>query len=553
MLDSLRPGTRPLLAALLILIALCGAPARRPAHAQEVEPAAAGQAALSDALAARLAHGESASFLVVLADQPQPAQMVAAAGVDSTPTQARTAVLYRELTAHAAATQAPLRAWLDAQGVPYRPYYIVNMIEVTGDAALAEALLARPDVARLVANLPVQGVLGSRVYAYLARLPRSWAAGPPVATPVEMPWGLPATGAPEVWVMGITGQGIVIGNADTGVDWTHPALQAHYRGWDATNGTADHAYNWFDAFGADATRAGVCPDDAATDPQIPCDVNGHGTHTVGTLLGDATHDPAAQSVIGMAPGAEWIGCRNMTTSAFPVGTPASYAACFEFFLAPYPQGGDPATDGRPELAPHIISNSWGCPPEEGCDEPDMLRQVVETARAAGQFVVASAGNKGPSCSSVVDPIGIYDASFTVGATVPSGDLAVFSSRGPVTIDGSNRVKPDLTAPGQGILSSMPGGSYGFNSGTSMAAPHVAGAVALLWSADPSLVGDIERTEEILRLSAEPVPSDECTPGGAQVPNAAYGHGRLDAAAAVAYVGPPALRLFFPFAAHTLSE
>jgi subtilisin family serine protease len=213
-----------------------------------------------------------------------------------------------------------------------------------------------------------------------------------------------------------------------------------------------------------------------------------------------------------------------------VGTPASYTACFEFFLAPYPQGGDPLVEGRPELAPHVINNSWGCPPSEGCDL-DSLRQVVETMRAAGIFVVASAGNAGPGCSSVDTPIGMHDAVTSVGAYDSDGRIAGFSSRGPVTADGSGRLKPDLSAPGVGVRSaamqnSQPSVDVYLN-GTSMAAPHVAGAVALLWSLAPQLIGQVEATELLLLSSAEPVVEAGCT-GVAQSPNPVYGHGRLDA-------------------------
>jgi subtilisin family serine protease len=233
---------------------------------------------------------------------------------------------------------------------------------------------------------------------------------------------------------------------------------------------------------------------------------------------------------GVAPGAQWMGCRNMRSG---VGTPETYTTCFEFFLAPYPPGGDPFTDGRPELAPHIINNSWGCPPSEGCNK-DSLRQVVETVRAAGIMVVASAGNNGASgCSSVVDPIAIYDATFSVGAHDSGGNIASFSSKGPVTVDGSGRLKPDLTAPGVGVLSTYRFGGTTTLSGTSMAAPHVAGAVALLWSAAPYLVGEIDLTEQVLLKSAISASSMVCSDGAEMVsPNPAFGYGRLDVAAAV---------------------
>jgi subtilisin family serine protease len=223
-----------------------------------------------------------------------------------------------------------------------------------------------------------------------------------------------------------------------------------------------------------------------------------------------------------------------------VGTPGSYITCFEWLLAPYPQGGDPFTDGNPQLAADVINNSWGCPPSEGCDA-ESLRQIVDTMRAAGILVVASAGNEGGGglgasvCSSVQNPIAIYDSVLSVGAHGQNGQIAYFSSRGPVIVDGSGRRKPDIAAPGVAVFSTKPTarGRYGFESGTSMASPHVAGAVALLWSALPELKGDIDRTEELLLRAATPVLDNNCDPDGPpQAPNNVYGAGRLDVLAAI---------------------
>ncbi|MBU0703462.1 MAG: S8 family serine peptidase, partial [Chloroflexi bacterium] len=182
---------------------------------------------------------------------------------------------------------------------------------------------------------------------------------------------------------------------------------------------------------------------------------------------------------------------------------------------------------------HVINNSWTCPPEEGCDW-DALQSVVENVRAAGIVVVASAGNDGSSCSTVQDPPAIYAAAFSVGATDSSDNIAGFSSRGPVTRDGSNRPKPDVSAPGVSVRSSVPGGGYGWKSGTSMAGPHVAGTVALLLSAAPRLIGDVGTTEWIIEQTARPrTTTQTCgddNPG--DVPNNVYGWGIVDALAAV---------------------
>ena len=478
--------------------------------------------------------------------------------------QAKAALLYRELTAIAQRTQAPLRAWLTDQGIPYNAFYLVNMIEVKGDAQLVDALRRRPEVQRLIANPAIdQG---------LHRLPQAPAftilgAKEAQATPAR-PYGLDYTQAPEVWALGYRGQGIVVASQDTGVEWDHPALKAAYRGVITSTVTVTsteiylpliqqsasvlagnhqtsnvmagnitttiitsvtHPYNWYDAWGIEG-RPARCVKEA----QVPCDDDGHGTHTVGTMLGDATVN--GDTVLGMAPNAKWIGCRNMLDG---VGTPSSYTTCFEFFMAPYPQGGNAMTDGRPELAPHIINNSWGCPPAEGCDA-DTLRQVVETVREAGLMVVASAGNGGSGCSTVDDPIAIYDAAFSVGAHSSSGAIASFSSRGAVTVDGSGRMKPDISAPGVAVRSTWVNGAFNTIQGTSMASPHVAGAIALLWSAIPELMGNIDLTEQVLIKSATPVPFNQCGEGSTAVsPNNTYGYGRLNILAAVQLAQQPA--------------
>ncbi len=179
------------------------------------------------------------------------------------------------------------------------------------------------------------------------------------------------------------------------------------------------------------------------------------------------------------------------------------------------------------MAPDVINNSWGCPPSEGCSAT-ALQTVVENTRAAGIVVVVSAGNSGAAgCASVSDPPAIYDASFSVGATSISDAIANLSSRGPVTVDGSNRLKPDVAAPGINVRSSFRNGTYGPASGTSMAGPHVAGLVALLLAAAPGLAGDVDQIEECLRQAAVPSWNTQTCGGipSGDVPNNVYGHGR----------------------------
>jgi subtilisin family serine protease len=179
----------------------------------------------------------------------------------------------------------------------------------------------------------------------------------------------------------------------------------------------------------------------------------------------------------------------------------------QFMLAPFPPAGDPWLDGDPSLAADVLNNSWGCPTDfEGC-APEVFRSAAEALTAAGIFVVVSAGNEGPECSTIAAPPAIYEEVVSVGAVDASGDVGDFSSAGPVVVDGSGRIKPDLLAPGVDVLSAWPGGGYATLSGTSMAGPHVVGVVALLWSANPLLRGDIERTRAILQETAQPFRGD----------------------------------------------
>jgi subtilisin family serine protease len=399
---------------------------------------------------------------------------------------------------------------LDARGVSFRSYWAANLLIVTADRRLVELLAARGDVARVDSNRPVRGI-EDPVVASLRAAPES---------PAVAEWGVQNVNAPAVWAMGFTGQGMVIAGQDTGIRWTHLALKNHYRGWNGA--TADHNYNWHDAI---HSGGGSCGANSPT----PCDDDGHGTHTIGTASGD---DGAANQ-IGVAPGAKWIGCRNMDQGN---GTPATYTECFQFLIAPTDSNGQ---NPNPALRPHVVNNSWTCPASEGCTTRAELETVVDNTEAAGIFVVASAGNSGPGCSTVSDPPAIYGAAFSVGAIDINNTLASFSSRGPSTYSTPDLLKPEISAPGVTVRSagSASDVSYASLSGTSMAGPHVVGAVALLWSARPQLVRDIAATKTLLENTANPgvTVSPPQTCGGTPsttVPNNSFGHGRVDVLAAV---------------------
>lgn len=444
-------------------------------------------------------NGKQAEFLVVLADQ---ADLSGAALLPTKNEKGR--FVYNALWNKAQDTQKAVMSWLVAGKLEHRSYYLVNMIWVRGNLDVALALAARDEVARIEGNPEIHNNIEEATIGDQA-----------TQQPDAIEPGITNTRAPEVWALGFNGQGVVVAGADTGYRWTHNALKPHYRGWNGT--TANHDFNWHDSIHAGGGSCGA-------DSLQPCDDHGHGSHTMGTTVGD----DGAGNQVGMAPGAKWIGCRNMDQGN---GTPATYIECMEFFVAPYPIGGTPA-QGDPTKAPHVTTNSWGCPPSEGCS-PASLQQAVEAQRAAGIMMVVAAGNAGSSCSSVVDPPGTYDANYSVGAFSSSTNLiASFSSRGPVTIDGSNRLKPDISAPGVSVRSSLRTSdtAYTSMSGTSMATPHVAGAVALLWSAQPALRGNVAFAEQILNNAAVHVSDTTCSVSA--VPNNTYGFGRLDIKAAV---------------------
>ena len=433
------------------------------------------------------ANGNSTEALVVLSRQ---ADLAPAAKLPGKLAKGRFVV--NRLREIADRTQKPIIAMLEQRGIPYQPFWIANMIKITGNAALMEELAARSDVKQIDANPYVRTGLPSAV-------------GASSNQPQGIEWNVNRVKAPKVWALGYKGQGMVVAGADTGVQWDHPALKGHYRGWNGTK--ADHNYNWHDA----------TPDNSPT----PLDPFGHGTFTVSQMVGD----DGAGNQIGVAPGAQWIACRNMDAGGN--GSPSRYTECFQFLIAPYPIGGNPS-QGDPTKAPDSINNSWTCPPSEGCST-NTLKSIVDAVRAAGIYPVMAASNYGPGCSTIQEPPAIYASSIDVAALDSLNVAASFSSRGPVTADGSNRRKPDLSAPGVNIRGAVPGNGYQSGwSGTSMAAPHVAGGLAIVWQAKPSLIGNIDATEKLMTRTARHLKTTETCGGTAGlVPNNTYGYGLLN--------------------------
>jgi subtilisin family serine protease len=374
----------------------------------------------------------------------------------------RRAAVYSSLVNQATNSQMEIRKVLDKYHLGYTPYYLVNAIEVEGGNLVKIILNGNTNIDRILDSpqlrpLPQPVVIGE---------------GETKTLPDSIQWNLKMIRADEVLnQLKISGEGIVIGQTDSGVDGRHPELTKSYRG----NNSSDD-FNWLDPW---------------NNSTFPVDNQGHGTQTLGLIVGEN---------IGIAPDAQWIGCVNLARN---LGNPARYLDCMQFMLAPFPQGGDPFKDGNPSKGAMIVNNSWGCPTVEGCDA-EVYVNAMRSLAAAGVFMSAAAGNTGNyGCASVTDPIAIYADVFTAGSVNEFGNISDFSSIGPVLVDGSNRQKPDLLAPGENLLSSFPGGTYATASGTSFAAPQVTGVVALMWSANPKLIGNISKTTQILKETAQP--------------------------------------------------
>ena len=447
--------------------------------------------------------------------------------------------VYEHLIATAQLTQPRVLQTLANFGAAHRSFWVTNAVWAKGDLAVVQAIASLPEVAHVYASgggrlkLPPvnQPLTGTRPVISPSSVSSTALAN---ADP-NPEANLLNVNADDVWALGVMGQGVVVAGSDTGVFWQHAAIKNQYRGWDKATQTANHNYNWHDSIHAQNT---TCPGDTTE----PCDDHDHGTHTVGTMVGD----DGGNDRIGMAPEAQWIACRNMTEGAGAVPT---YMECMQWFLAPTDSAGE---NPDPSKAPHVINNSWGC--YEGCPPP-ALQSTLRASRAAGIFYAVSAGNDGSSplgvtnsgrviCNTINTPLARYPEAFTVGSTDHRTDsISYFSSRGSVLGDLSSPLglmKPNISAPGSGIRSSVKSGSYASFSGTSMAGPHVAGLVALLISANPRLAGLVDRLENIIEQTAvKKTTTEGCgLDSPSAVPNNTYGWGRIDALAAVLEALPP---------------
>ncbi|QWT17578.1 S8 family serine peptidase [Collinsella sp. zg1085] len=367
-------------------------------------------------------------------------------------------------------------------------FYIVNSIAVEASKSVLEQLIKQPGVSHLVLNETMQAEPIDEEPADATN--RS--ANESDASPAELPWNLTSIGITHELMKTYTGDGVVVGIIDSGVDGEHPALSDAWRG----AGQTDWQTSWYDPVGNSSK---------------PVDSTGHGTHVAGTILGKRK-----EMVLGIAPKAKWIAARVFDEEGETSNDRLLAAA--QWMLAPLDKEGHP----HPELAPRIVNNSWG-----GASDSEFIRPVLKQWRAAGILPVFSAGNMSAANPAGAGSIGTpasFPESFAVGALRSDDHLAKFSLRGPSKFAAG--VKPDISAPGVNILSSIPNGGFAIRTGTSMASPHVAGVAALALSANPDL--SVEQLEGVLTRSATPLVDEHYV----SVPNFGYGAGKVNAGLAV---------------------
>jgi serine protease AprX len=377
----------------------------------------------------------------------------------------RRSSIINDLKNKAKNTQGPLKAILKSRKTKgIKDLWIINGVAVTLRADLIPEIAALPEVE----TVQLDSVVQAPVTAYgTAPLPE---------------WNLDMIGAPELWNLGYTGQGVVLATMDTGVDIKHPDLETKWRG--GTN-------SWYDPNGQHVA---------------PADLNGHGTQIMGIMVGG----DAGGTAIGVAPDAQWIAAKIYNDAG--TTTYSVIHQAFQWLLDP---DGNPDTDD----APDVVNISWDTGTVNSCNaefEPD-----VQALKAAGIVLAMAAGNSGPYSSTSTSPAN-YPESFAVGSLDQSQRIAFTSSRGPASCDAG--VFPELIAPGVNVKTSdlTYGGvflnSYAYVSGTSFSAPHVAGTMALLLSAFPTTT--VTELESALKASAFDL--------GAAGPDNNFGYGLVDA-------------------------
>ncbi|WP_425832127.1 S8 family serine peptidase [Streptomyces fractus] len=462
------------------------------ADSASADPASA---KVDSALTKAVAKGDDAKFFVVLKDKAD----LTTAKKQRTHAKAAAAA-YRALRTTAEDSQKSLTSFLDKEKVGHKGYWIANTVQVTGDKALVDELAKRSDVKSITKarSFKVDDDVTSEKKVTSSRI--ASAGTDSSADGTDTPeWGVSDIKADQVWdKYADRGEGIVIANVDTGVQYDHPDLVKSYRGNNG-NGTFTNDYNFYDP-------SGNCPSGGT-----PCDNQGHGTHTMGTMVG--------ANGIGVAPNAKWIAAKGCASDQCSEG---DLLAAGQWILAPTDHNGQ---NPRPDLAPNIVNNSWG---QDDATTP-FYEDIIDAWNSAGIFEAFAAGNDGDGVTcSTAHPPGTQASTYGVGAYNAAGNISDFSGFGPSLVDGS--AKPNITAPGEDITSTYPGSKYASMDGTSMATPHVAGAVALLWAAAPSLIGNIDATRKLLDEGARDVDDTHC--GGTAGMNDVWGEGKLDILASV---------------------
>ena len=355
-------------------------------------------------------------------------------------------------------------------------FYVVNGMAVTATKDVAEQVAAFDEV-EFVAKSETRQLNESTV-------------DETISTDTGIEWNVDRIEAPAAWELGIDGTGTVVASIDTGVQWNHPALKEKYYGYNAKTGEVDHSNSWFDAIAGE---------------KQPDDDHGHGTHTIGTMVGGESD---GSNQVGVAPGAKFVSAKAFSAEG---GTDVDITSAGEW------------------VANHadiidVVTNSWGGS-FPGIDEWYM--DIVDSWIELDIFPEFSAGNSnwfynpgGPG--SIVAPAN-YPQSFATGNTDKNDMIAESSLRGPSPY---GEVKPDISAPGTAIRSSAPDGSYETMSGTSMAAPAVSAVAAMLRQVDANI--SVDEMKDLLKLTATPRTDNEYS----TVPNNGYGHGIVNAYRAV---------------------